>query len=192
MRKNCVIWAGIVAVLCMSVSVLSGFPLTVNTRDDTEPQISGGNVVWTYNDGNDTEIMFYDGVKTLFLTNNSVNDEQPQISGKNVVWEAYWTGNPSINMFDGEEVWLICSGSLGGNRFPRIFGKKIVWEHNDGHDKEIWYYSWIGFNGSSIIPLTNNSDDDVAPRISSKGIVWRSRDETDYEIHISPTPKTIK
>ena len=50
-----------VGIFFVWVAVLVGFPLTHNNEDDSEPQISGGNIVWTYNQITDKEIKFFDG-----------------------------------------------------------------------------------------------------------------------------------
>ena len=43
-------------------------------------------MVWDGWDGNDYEIVLYDGTTTTQLTNNSYDDSYPQVSGSNVVW----------------------------------------------------------------------------------------------------------
>lgn len=75
--------------------------LTNNDADDSSPQISGNNVVWVSNDAiykeksdDDednsyarNEIFFYDGSKTVQITNDDYDDNRPQISGDNIVWQ---------------------------------------------------------------------------------------------------------
>ncbi|MGL6344209.1 MAG: hypothetical protein ACRC80_34320, partial [Waterburya sp.] len=74
-----------------------------NDADDSSPQISGNNVVWVSNDAiykeksyydrdksyARNEIFFYDGSKTVQVTDNNVSDSYPQISENNLVWARF-------------------------------------------------------------------------------------------------------
>jgi hypothetical protein len=68
--------------------------------------ISGNHVVWTDGGGtlgNDTEVFFYNGNKTLQLTNDSTGDTDPVVSGPNVAWlnQNYQTQAKRILFYDG-------------------------------------------------------------------------------------------
>ena len=65
--------------------------ITDNSARDDDPAISGSNLVWVGNDGNDDQIYFWDGVTITNVSNNSTDDRAPAISGSNVVWRR-WDG----------------------------------------------------------------------------------------------------
>ena len=62
--------------------------LTDNNVSDSSPQISGKNIAWLGNDGNDSEIFFYnhDDGSVIQLTDNDTYDSNPRIDGNSVVW----------------------------------------------------------------------------------------------------------
>jgi beta propeller repeat protein len=68
--------------------------ITSNDADDTNPSISGNDIVWQSQEGGDWEIWAYnvtsDSVRQL--TMNDLDDINPQIDNNRVVWEA-WDGN---------------------------------------------------------------------------------------------------
>lgn len=76
--------------------------LTRNATEDTAPEVSGFNVIWSGNDGTDSEVFFYNGTTRATptpLTNNSINDVAGGISGSNVVWTTLDTTNISSQVF---------------------------------------------------------------------------------------------
>ena len=60
--------------------------LTDNNLEDDRPAISGNNVVWDVDDGNDTEIVLYDGNNITQITDNDLFDSSPSVSGDNIAW----------------------------------------------------------------------------------------------------------
>ncbi|NLH17919.1 MAG: hypothetical protein GX455_15185 [Phycisphaerae bacterium] len=117
--------------------------LTNNTLYDFDPVVSGNRIVWTQNDGHDTEILYYDGVSIRQLTDNEVDDEEPQISGQRIVWVRYpRTGELSddgqIYLFDDadDSITLLEDGYDNGYH-PKIAGNFVVWHVFDGHDYEV-------------------------------------------------------
>ena len=106
--------------------------ITDNSIDDTFAQISGGNITWSGNDGNDTEIFFYDGSTVSQITDNEVFDTTPQISGSNLAW-LRTTNDPLIDIFGGSEVIFYDSSTatslatLENITTPAISGNNVVW-----------------------------------------------------------------
>src|SRR4030067_1031067 len=76
-----------------STGIRSTIQLTNNPYNDASPQInSKGDVVWFSYDGNDYEILLYNGASgtTLQFTNNDSGERSPQINSKgDVVWQGY-------------------------------------------------------------------------------------------------------
>ena len=60
--------------------------LTSGSKNNMEPAVSGENIVWQAWDGNDWEIMLFDGSKIKQITNNEVQDIGPVVEDKFVVW----------------------------------------------------------------------------------------------------------
>ena len=101
---------------------LNGNRLTCNTYDDTEAQISDGNVAWMGNVEayiQDWEIFVYYGDGIIRLTDNTVDDEYPRISGFNVVWQS-WDGNDwEIFLYDGANVTQLTDNDVN-DLYPEI------------------------------------------------------------------------
>jgi hypothetical protein len=55
--------------------------LSNNNLVNRDPRISGNNVVWRANDGNDDEIFFYNGETTIQLTDDDLFATAITISG---------------------------------------------------------------------------------------------------------------
>jgi len=107
--------------------------ITDNSIDDWDPDLSGSNVVWARDDGNDGEIYLWDGVTTTQITNNSTGDVEPAISGSNVVWacdddnDYYY----EICLWDGVTTTQITDNDTDDRR-PAISGSNVVWYGCDG------------------------------------------------------------
>ena len=100
--------------------------LTNNSLADFAPRVSGSNVVWVGDDGNDFEIFFYNGSNVIQLTNNTVKDVRPRISGSNVVWESGTGTNMEFMFFYGSTVSNISNNSVVDS-IPEISGSNVVW-----------------------------------------------------------------
>ena len=161
--------------------------LTDNSFYDSDPQISGNNVVWQGTDPIDWdgEIFYYNGSTITQLTDNSDWDWDPQISGKNVVWAGSdpFEGDSEIFYYDGSTVTQLTDNS-GSDGAPQISGNNVVWRGDDGLYHEIFFY-----DGSTVTQLSNNTYgyfdyDNMDPQISGNRVVWQGYDsiEWDYEI----------
>jgi hypothetical protein len=76
--------------------------LTQNATNDASPEVDGFNVVWSGNDGTDSEVFFYNGTTRatpIQLTNNSINDLAGGISSANVALTTFDTTNFSFQAF---------------------------------------------------------------------------------------------
>jgi hypothetical protein len=141
-----------------------------HTYNNNEPQINGGGqVVWAGYDGNDYEIFFFDGEKTTQLTNNTDNDNAPDINNKgHITWmtlDNISLERKGVFYYDGS----IINKISNRGEDPKINDSdNIVWFDYDGQDNEIFLN-----NGSGTIQLTDNSWNDLGPKISNSGsITW--------------------
>ncbi len=86
-----------------------------------------------------------------------------------VVWQAGPDGSGDIwygDIFGTAN--LLFAGS--DERNPRPDGKRVVWEHFDGLDFDLYLVDLASPN--SAIPFTNDAIDDVTPKIDGDTIVW--------------------
>jgi hypothetical protein len=112
--------------------------LTNNLVEDANPQINdNGYIVWQQYDGEDWEILLFDGDSITQLTNNfGTTDIDPQIdNNNNVVWRRYYSyyecSNNDIFFHNGIEEYKI-SLREGCKESPRISPSgTVVWQSHD-------------------------------------------------------------
>jgi hypothetical protein len=137
---------------------------TIPLSSGLHPQINdNGYVVWQRFDGNDYEILLYDGATILQLTNNDYEDRYPKISNNGyVVWEGFDGNDYEIFLYDGATVTNI-SNNTRDNFNPQINDNgHVVWEGGG-----IFLYKGtkaVKISGSGEVPQINNSD----------SVVWRA------------------
>jgi hypothetical protein len=159
--------------------------LTNNDLVDTVPEISGNNVVWRANDGNDDEIFFYDGETTIQLTNNNLFDFAPVISENRIAWTGsrlditdIGTGgvsDGSVFFYDGNET--IKLDDVSGVSSSAISGNNVVW--GDTVSSEVFFY-----NGSNTIKLGDSVNPIFfADSISGNNVVWTG-DSNNLEVFL--------
>jgi hypothetical protein len=146
--------------------------LTDNSWSDSNPRISGNNVVWRGfgGPGNTSEIYFWDGSTVTNISNNGFHDYDPQISGNNVVWRGLGgPGNTSeIYFWDGSTVTNISDNDFH-DYDPQISGNNVVWYGYGGPGNTTEIYHW---NGSTVTNISNNNFLDYDPQISGNNVVW--------------------
>jgi len=140
--------------------------LTHNDVPDYAPDVSAGRVVWCQFDGNDYEIMLWNGSTTRQLTNNFTEEQQPQTSNGQVVWRGYDGNDYEIFFWSAGTVRRLTDNS-GDDDFPTILNGRVAWQGSDGHDYEIYYW-----DGGAVVQLTDNDYDDMWPRLDNGVIVW--------------------
>ena len=157
--------------------------LTDNDLVDTLPQISGNNIVWRANDGNDDEIFFYDGNNIIQITDNNLFDVAHVISGNNIAWVGS-ISNPlensfadvSIFFYDGNTTLKL--GDVGTLSIPAISGNNVVW--GDILNSEVLFYDGSNTTkiGDSFFPVFLPSS------ISGNNVVWTDSDGNDAEVFL--------
>ncbi|NIP22419.1 MAG: hypothetical protein GWN67_20170, partial [Phycisphaerae bacterium] len=155
--------------ICSSAIALPPYQIikvTDNSYDDSNPRISGNNIVWKGSDGNDTEIFFWDGSSIIQLTHNSYDDYYPQISGNNLVWEGYDGSDEEIFFWDGSSITQVTDNNSVDQK-PQISGKNVVWRGSDGSNEEVFFW-----DGGSIIQVSDDNFSYDDPQISGNNIVW--------------------
>ncbi|MHC4180483.1 MAG: PEP-CTERM sorting domain-containing protein [Planctomycetota bacterium] len=185
--------------------------LTDNDYSDHPPDVSGSNVVWHAQYGDDDlEILLYDGTTTVQLTNDDWRHGSPVISGANVAWvRASGIGSGMVNelmFYDGTSTTMLEStvGIIGTVHWSGPF--VVYWRTREGYgtDRHIVgpfpgipgsagvYTDFDGtegdiflYDGTSTTKLTDNDYDEFSPQISGSNVVWTGRpDGQDWEIFV--------
>ncbi|MBU1628373.1 hypothetical protein KKB18_13475 [bacterium] len=138
--------------------------------------IDKGQVVWTTKiNGSDNEIMFYDGFKTIQLTDNEENDISPEISDGQIAW---FQQPSTLMIFDGVKTIKVADNMNeygGSSLFFRLQNGNIMWENTDN---ALMFYD--GVKGKSI-QLESNIDQlgyfQFQWDLSKGKLVWFFRNE---------------
>lgn len=150
--------------------------LTNNEIDDFDPHIDGNKITWGIWDGNDAEVMLWDGSQIKQLTDNDFDEYNAQISGKSVVWEGFNGNQWDIYLWRNNTI-----KNLSANGYdhyePRINQGMVTWYGFDGNDDEIFYY-----DGEETSQITDNVYDDWFPELDDSVITWQGFDGNDTEI----------
>jgi hypothetical protein len=164
--------------------------ITDNSYDDLNPQINvNGFIVWEQFDGQDVEIIRYNGTVASHITSNSYDDIYPQINDNGyVVWSGSDGSDYEIFLYNGTSITQLTNNSYDDWE-PQINNNGyVVWYGSDGSDDEIFLY-----NGTSITQLTDNPYEDWYPQINNNGdVVWQGYDGSDWEIFLYDGTKTIQ
>ena len=136
------------------------------------PRISGNNVIWQEEVGDDTEIFLYNGSETIQLTDNDVEDDSVEIFENNIVWESgsdnqqeifFYNGSETIQLTDNdvEDNLRISIGSLYGAN-SALVGDNVFWRNETEENRANFFY-----NGSETIQITDRDvfEDRVADEL---------------------------
>jgi hypothetical protein len=100
--------------------------LTFSKTNNMEPKVSEAGIVWQAWDGNDWEIMFFDGSYTEQLTNNDSQDVAPVIQDGYVLWNVLGTDEQQARVYslDTKETISIEGyegGAIANPRFVLVY-----------------------------------------------------------------------
>lgn len=138
----------------------------------------------------DYEIFFFDGTKTIQISNNQTNEDYtPKVSNGQVVWYQYNGSDAEIFFYDGTKT-IQLTDNTANDESPQISNGQILWyqfdalpetEDPDDSEPEIYLY-----NRSQTIRVTDNEVNDRNAQFYGSQIVWESLDAAekggDYEI----------
>ncbi len=155
--------------------------ITNNSMDDTSSKInSNGCAVWTIYDGNDYEIMYWDGSETIQITNNNYFDMDPRInSNGHITWQGADSGDSEIMFWDGSEIIQISNNTYSDSNPEINNNDQIAWQgYTASGEREIFFW-----DSTQVIQITSNTRRDLYPQLNDLGeITWRSFDGVDDEI----------
>lgn len=141
--------------------------LTNNSTEDTNPAISGKNVVWQGWDGHDYEVFLFDGQTTKQLTDNSYDDVlgTPEYarqvnSNGTVVWSGRTGGSSSgseIFRYDASGVSQLTS-NVYYDAYPQV--------NNSGQ------VAWVGYDASNPNRHIYSYDETGVHNVSADSSLW--------------------
>ena len=146
----------------------------------SSPQISGDNVVWSkwnsWNSKNrhDNEIFFYDGNKTIKISNANVS--YPRIFGEKVVWAGIDSdGDREIFLYSGKETIQLTNNNVDDTS-PKISRNNIIWTIDTVNGITI-----LLDNGQDVIQLNEDNLSNSFPKMSGDNVAWITRDSNKKE-----------
>ena len=169
--------------------------LTNNNTSDREPQISGKNVVWIGNDGNDDEIYFYDddSGSVLQLTDNDTYDSNPFIEGDSAVWSSNDGNDSEIYLYDGSSTIQLTDNDVNDDN-PQISDGHVAWLSYEGEPNYRYYpdNAIYLYDGTSTTRLTDAKTVKSGFDLSGNNVVWSDNDGKDLEIYFFDGTDTNK
>lgn len=144
---------------------------------NTDPQISNGQVVWLGNDvvTGSNQIYFYDGINTIQLTHDNAQHLAPLIHQGRIVWQAHDGQDFEIFFYDGGSIKQITNNNIHDG-LSEISDGGIVWQGDNNFPKVFFY------DGNSIRRLTAFGGHAFKPRIDGNIVVWSEFDGNDFEV----------
>ncbi|MEO1801766.1 MAG: carbohydrate-binding protein [Cyanobacteria bacterium J06629_2] len=161
--------------------------LTNNNSSDRSSQISGKNVVWIGNDGNDSEIFLYnhDAASVTQLTDNDTYENEPRIDGNSVVWSAYDGNDNEIYLYNGSETIQLTDNDVD-DRNPQISDDNVAWLSHEGEPNYRYYAdSAIYFYDGTDTARVTDADSVISQfDLSGSNLAWSDSDGKDQEIYL--------
>ena len=154
-------------------------PLTDNETADLAPAVSGSTlawhpgstIAWHQSDGDDFEVLLWDGSTVTPLTDNALHDMFPAMAGGILVWEEWggpswrilrWTGSTAVPLSEaGVDAWS-----------PDTDGSGVVWSQGPSRffPQDAAVYHWDGSETAQV----SGSAGGMEPTISGESIVWET------------------
>ena len=170
----------------MDINLTNANFLTNNNVSDYNPQISGKNVVWVSNDGNDSEIYLYnhDEGSVTQLTDNDTYDNSPHIDGDNVVWASNDGNDNEIYFYNGTETIQLTDNDVDDGN-PQVSNGNVAWLSYEGEPNYRYYadnaiYLYDGVDTTRLTDAETVKNDFS---LSGDRLVWSDSDGKDSEIY---------
>ena len=160
--------------------------LTNNNTSDRSSQISGKNVVWIGNDGNDDEIFLYnhDDASVTQITDNNTYDNNSQIDGNSLVWSAYDDNDSEIYLYNGSETIQLTDNDVDDDN-PQISNGNVAWISYEGEPNDRYYpdSAIYFYDGTDTTQLTDADSVISQFDLSGSNLAWSDFDGKDQEIY---------
>lgn len=104
--------------------------LTFSRNNSMEPKISAEGIVWQAWDGNDWEVMFFDGQFTDQITTNEIQDVTPVIEDGYILWSVLGGEKAEARVYSLESQEMLTiqgheGGSIANPRFVLVYDTKF-------------------------------------------------------------------
>jgi hypothetical protein len=108
--------------------------------------------VWTQNDGNDNEIMYYNGKSIIQVTDNNFNELSPQVTAAgNIFWSEYINGVTRLSYFDASTGSVSQLDREGDANTPiGTAGENLVTNNYQNGKYQVYLYSASSYKFSSL------------------------------------------
>ncbi|RIL04698.1 MAG: hypothetical protein DCC71_13135 [Proteobacteria bacterium] len=153
-------------------------PLTDDAIMDHPPRIEGRRVVWQSGDGNDAEILLWDGLETRQLSFNGLRDEAPAIDGPVVVWQQHDGNDFELIRYHTEARTLsYLTNNEQEDRFPVVASVFTAWLGDSFESEEIFLLPAPG-------QVTGDTWEQDPPVISGPegGLAWVLRSDAGTDV----------
>ena len=185
-----------ITVLGLNVSAQADTTITrvtLNSYEDSMPQIKGNYVVWQGHVNGHWQVFLYNILYnteegTTQITNYNYDSISPRTDGEYVVWSGKGTGSTSsiyseillYNIESGEISPITDDNNTCIDSSPQIADGRVVWtSHEVTTSVEPGEINLYDIVTGQKLQLTDNDLDDVSPRINSEYVVWLQIDEDD-------------
>ncbi|MGL1934486.1 MAG: RICIN domain-containing protein [Fibrobacterales bacterium] len=133
--------------------------------------LDNGQFVFTSYDGDDSEIMLYDGSNLIQITDNDRDDTSPKISNGEIVWVSYDYPTPGSFIHHYSNGVTTTISDIGTNDKPDIENGTIVWQGPGIEDETDIFRYKDGITKN----LSVSGYHDQEPQISEGQVAWKSR-----------------
>lgn len=166
------------------------FPIAAFEGDQTSASISGNKVVWADDIGHldiyVSDITNNSDVQVYLVAGYDANQAEPIIDGDNVIWtEEYY--NSDIFRTDVSELargqeFVVNKSDLSFSSAADVDDHLVVYQDDRRGDWDIFVYNMS--TGSEYL-LTDNSNNQMNPKISGRVVVWEDDRDGVWQIYIA-------
>ena len=134
------------------------------------PVIDNGQVAWTEEADNASQVFLYDGKDVRQITHNTYNSSGVNLSGGQLAWVS---NDNRVFFYDGTKTLQLSNHSYlydAESYLPKINKGQIVWEGHDEADNQIIYL----YNSNEVVQVSQLANTSVRepPLINNGKVIW--------------------